>query len=379
MSSVETVFSSNLIQLIATFIGGAVLYLVCQRYQKIFKLIGYFFSFGIFFSFLFSVGEVYTYSDYYKRAFCFFGDDITTVLLLFFCYAVLSGYTVFSVVLISAIFLSGGKISLILLLVMIYVIRLVNKKSDNTVNADFFKYIVIGLSMYSIINFASHVAEHTGFSAVVRDVSGLILERLDNRVERVDDRLLRGNSACKTIPRCFNSQIKAPFLQRYYSSLAGLWMTLEGGYYGDLYPTSPKDFASLMMQKNPWGMNDKYGLTYRDWEKIGATQNPYLRFGSGYGPRFLGLLLVSFFLFGVAAVFNIIRSERDPSIVFPIFFIVIIIFDQTQSWLTSGSPILVFLGFSAGHIFVTSWLKHYKIFNIFVRPFSVHPNWRHYL
>ena len=62
MVLIETIFSSNLVQTGATFVSGAGLYILCQRYQKIFNLVGFFLAFGIFFSFLFNVGEVYQYS-----------------------------------------------------------------------------------------------------------------------------------------------------------------------------------------------------------------------------------------------------------------------------------------------------------------------------
>jgi len=381
---VEAVFSSNLVQLAATFASGAGLYVLCQRYRNIFNLVGYFLSLGIFFSFLFNVGEVYPYSDYYKRAFFFFGDDVTTIIILFFCYAVLSGNTLLAILLAASIFLSGGKVSLILLLIMICMMYLANRKNDILFKKNFFTYIVIGLSMYFIMLFASIITEDSGFSGVVRDISRSISEVVktnDDGKSSINeksnvDRLSRGAGACKTLSRCFDTQIKAPVLQRYHSSLAGLWMTLEGGYRGSRYPSSSDDFANLMIQENPWGINDRYVLDFSDWKKMGTTQNPYLRFGSGYGVWYLGVLVMTFLIIGLVAVFNLLGGENGPSIVFSIFFIVNVIFNQTQSWLTSCSPILTVLGFCAYHILGTWLSRHYKLHKIF-RPFGAHPTERY--
>ena len=71
MSLIETVFSSNLVQLTATFATGAGLYLLCRYNKKIFILMAYILALGIFFGFLFNVGEVYSYSSYSKEYFLF--------------------------------------------------------------------------------------------------------------------------------------------------------------------------------------------------------------------------------------------------------------------------------------------------------------------
>jgi len=80
----ETILSSNLFRLTATFASGGVLFLMIKRYPPAFDLAGYLFSIGIFFSFLFDLGEVHQYSIFYKRAFFYYGDGITTILVLFF-------------------------------------------------------------------------------------------------------------------------------------------------------------------------------------------------------------------------------------------------------------------------------------------------------
>lgn len=136
---------------------------------------------------------------------------------------------------------------------------------------------------------------------------------------------------------------------------------MQGGYRGARYPSSPDDFANLMVQENPWGINDKYGLDFGDWKKMRAPQNPYMRFGSGYGPWYLGFIVVAFLTIGVFAVLNLLDGETGPPIVFSIFFIVNIIFNQTQSWLTSGNPILVALGFCAFHILLTWFTRRHSL------------------
>ena len=113
MTLFDLFLHSNVIKMPATFASGAGLYLLVKKYPWIFDVVGYLLALGIFISFLFNIGEVYPYRIFYKRAFFFFGDGITTILVLFFAYAVASEKKMLSIVTAGAIFMSGGKISLI--------------------------------------------------------------------------------------------------------------------------------------------------------------------------------------------------------------------------------------------------------------------------
>lgn len=196
MITIETLLRSNLVQLVATFASGMGLYIIFLRYENIiFTLVGYLLSFGIFFSFLFNVGEVYPYGDFYKRAFFIFGDNVTTIIILYFCFAILFGNNILSILLAASTILSGGKISFVLLFIMMFAINLLNKKNAHSINKKFFRLIAIGLLIYAAMLYASGVAEHSGLAKTVRTtISHIILS---------EDALLRGASACMTKSRCF--------------------------------------------------------------------------------------------------------------------------------------------------------------------------------
>ena len=146
-------------------------------------------------------------------------------------------------------------------------------------------------------------------------------------------------------------------------------MTLEGGFRGARY-SSPEAFADLMIERDPWGMSEKYKLTWADWKKMGSPQNPYLRFGSRYGPWLLCGMVLGFLSVGWLALANLSVGEAGPAAVFSLFFIVNILFNQTQPWLNGGSRILVALGFCAFHI-LTVWLSNrYRLPALF-RPIDI--------
>jgi hypothetical protein len=231
------------------------------------------------------------------------------------------------------------------------------------------EYIVVGLLVYSGGLFLPGFFEDIGLAKVIRPTETLVTRVIswqhqgaEKSAEEESISRVQGAGACEnlSVTGCFAKQLRISGLQRYYSSVAGLWMTLEGGFPGPAYPATAKKFADLMMQKNPWGINDKYKLTYEDWLRMRAPQNPYLRFGSGYGPWLLGVLVLGFLVIGGMAAVNLAKGEIGPGTVFSTFFIVNVALNQTQSWLTSGSPILALLGFSFFHISRT-WLRGMRV------------------
>ena len=302
MTLFDLFLHSNVIKMPSTFASGAGFYLLVKKYPYIFDIVGYLLTLGIFISFLFNIGEVYLYSIFYKRAFFFFGDGITTILVLFFSYAVTSGKKMLSIVTAGSIFMSGGKISLALLLLMILILVFINKGNGRHIFFNFSRYILFGLLIYGVMLCLSGIARHAN------------LTKLDEGAP------VPGHGACRTLSNCFKTQVKESLLRRYYSSLGGLWMTLEGGFRGPLY-SSHEAFADLMIEKDPWGMNDKYKLTWVDWKKMGSPHNPYLRFGSRYGPWLLCSLALVFLSIGCLALTNLSAGEAGPATVFSLFFI----------------------------------------------------------
>lgn len=366
---------SNLVQLTATFVSGTALYGLFQRHHRFLNVLAYLVSGGILLSFLFNIGEIYSYSAYYKRAFFVFGDDITTILALFFCYAVLSQNRLLLAFTGSSIVMSGGKISLILLLMSLAIILFLRKEDRRSLLKLSAQYLGMAVLIYGASLIVSDVIERTGLAQYARIAYSSVESAVDKHVDlgggagdgnvtsgtnlygdRHRDGLAatRGQGACSSLARCFESQIKAAVLQRYYSSLGGLWMTLQGGFRGERYPSNAAEFADLMVRANPWHINDRYGLTWLDWWKMGAPQNPYLRFGSGYGPWLLALAILGFAAIAVLAFMNLRRASSGPLLALSVFYLVNVTLNQTQSWLTSGSLVLAALGFCTAHV-VREW------------------------
>ena len=77
----------------------------------------------------------------------------------------------------------------------------------------------------------------------------------------------------------------------------------------------------------------------------------------------------TFISIGLVALFNLLRGENGPAAIFSIFYIVIVVFNQTQSWLMSGSLILALLGFCAFHILITWLSRNYRVSESF-QPFG---------
>lgn len=306
-------------------------------------------SAGIVLSFVLLVGEVYVYSDTYRRAFFIFGDEVTTVLSFSFLYSFAARKKWLSILTLTAILMSGGRVSLILLLIMMTAFLLIQKHGkDRFVEAARLSWILLlCVLIYSAsIQASLRLMEHPVFLRLHDGVMQLIAREYSPPEHR---------TACHdlSLTSCVEEQSNRAILQRYYTSLGGLWMTLEGGYSGRNYPNSATQFADLMVAANPWGMNDRYGLTRMDWTKMGAVHNAYLNFGSRYGPWLLLGLVGIVMVIGFGAWRSLARGESDTTAIFAIWFMAITLFNQTQPWLLGRSWILVLLGLCTCHIVVT--------------------------
>ena len=342
---VMALFESNIVQLAMTAGLGGVLFLLEQRVSWLVAAIGYILSAGIILSALFAVGEVYIYSDYYRRASFYYSDAVTTVIGFVFLWAIITQNRLLAGLSAAAIFLSGGKISLILLAIAASLLLYLHKNEGPFRAKNIGKFLAVGIMVYALVNSTAVVIENYGSQPQIsRDYTWL---------NYGGDR--RGS--CPTVAQCFQSQFRDVWEQRYYSSLAGLWMTMRGGFPGERYPNSKEKFADLMVAANPFEMNDYYGLSYNDWQNMGTVQNPWLAFGSGYGPWFLALLLGIFFSICWLGATNIRAGQRDETALYPMYFIVIIFLNQTQSWLMSGSLVLVLVGFLSTQIIASTVIR----------------------
>lgn len=370
-----SILNSNAVQLVITFAFGASLCLL--PVHKIIPPLGVALSAGIFLSFFFIIGEVYIYSDTYRRAFLFFGDNISTILGFIFLYSIAANRSVLALIVLIGVLMSGGKASIILMLVM-FALFLVMQRDRGQWLAEgrrLFILFLIGVATYFASQSASlQLMKSSAFlsaRASIPKVFAAVGEASED-----GDEIPGAGRACVTMANCVETQIESPLRQRYYTSLGGLWMTLQGGFPGKRYPGTPEKFADLMVAANPWDMNDTYDLTWNDWRRMGGVQNPYLCFGSGYGPwALLGLILILSGI-GYVAWTNLKHGEADTAAVFSIFFIVTAFMNLTQSWLMSGSFILVLLGACSSHI-ISSWILRRNFFpathNLLAR-FSIKEN-----
>lgn len=346
---------SNAIQLLLTAILGAGLYFFNIR--RLILAGAIFLAAGIYLSFMFMLGEVYNYSDYYRRAFFVFSDNVSTVFLFAFSCAFAMRHHVVATMCIAAMLMSGGKVSLILLLLVLTLFLF--KRQRGVARKREVQRIMTplcgGVAMYLAFLFCSNALVDTAYFEPIRKTVAYAVGPFvsGGHPRLLGEGLPNNRGACPNPSLCFETQVKGALQQRYYSSLGGLWMTMQGGFRGAAYPNSPEQFASLMVQANPWGMNDKYQLDWAKWERIGAVQNPYLSFGSGYGPWLMLLLLSGVAIVALMAWQNLWHEADDLSAMLTINYIAIAVFNQTQSWLMSGSLILALVAFCAGHVVIT--------------------------
>lgn len=356
MDFFNSALSSNAVQLILTFSLGASLSFL--PLEKIILPVGAIISICIITSFIFVIGEVYIYSDTYRRAFFVFGDEITTVLGFILFFAIAAKRNVLTLLTLTAVFMSGGKASLVLIVLMLALFLFIQRGSGER-QAEVRR--LFRLSALAVIIYI--VCQSLSLSLMNSQAFISIHERLTSGLEHISSTnrgsgFPRIGSACANLSKCVDTQMGNPLLQRYYTSLAGLWMTVRGGFPGKSYPGTPEKFADLMVASNPWGMNDRYNLDWKSWQWMGGVQSPYLAFGSGYGPLALLGLGIAFLAVAYLAWGNLIRGQADASAVFSIFFIVNVIVNWTQSWLMSGSIILITLGLCCSQILISAALSH---------------------
>lgn len=332
--------------MLVTGLLGASLYLIKDRFP--FVVIAWVLWTVLTLSLLFQVGEVYFYHDFYARVFFIFGDSIPTVIAFFCLYAVAKNKSNLVYISFIALFITGGKATFLLLILMLLQYSYWANKRSLKFHISVIKYFVVGFLISLLLISLSRLIENTTYQKAIAETSNSHLINAGF----LDANKLSSNhhGACPSLEVCAETQLINALKQRYYSSIGGAWMTTQGGYKGQLYPNTPDKFAALMMAANPWGVNDRYGLNYEDWKKIGQIQNAYLNFGSGYGPWMLGVLIFILSIGCYMAVSNLKYGEGPEGIAISVFFLVNIIFNHSQSWLHSGSLILILLGFCAAHI-----------------------------
>ena len=365
---IESLLSSNIVQLFLTASTGAGIYLAWRMGLKVvLPLVGYVLSVGVIVGAITGFGETYVYSDYYRRSFFFYGDIIPLAVGFVFLFAVASRRDVLAVLAATACLFASGKAAMVITLVMAGVMVWLHWSRTPSLLPRLARLGALGGALYALCIAVVLLADLSPDRLLVRvadlidatsaDSAAPADETSTGKWSREFAKSLREygqganhRGACATIQKCYDNMLASAWYQRYYSSAAGLWMMWQGGFHGDDYPGSADEFADLMIRVNPFGLNDKYDLERWDWYRMGNVQNPYLAFGAGYGPIMLLGLICVFAIFWFMAASNLVRGESDIGAVFSVFYLVAIPLNQTQSWLQSWSVILVLVGFCAMHI-----------------------------
>lgn len=301
-------------------------------------------------SFLFDLGETYQYSRWYKRSFGPFGDGFPFSLLLVLAFGFYLRSSATIVLALTLILVSGGRMVIASALLLMGFILIKSGIRFNKITV--LKFVFLPFIFYFLaLLISNQLIEDSVKQSIGQYVKALT--GIENKPQ--------GQGACRTYDNCIETQVGTPFRQRLTTSAAGLWMTLQGGYPGALYPGTPEKFADFMMTHNPFRLNDRFDLEWSDWQKAGAVQNPYLNVGSGYGPLGLTLCMLFYFCTSVVGYRQLRnRSDKKPFMALTVFFIFLSIVNQTQPWIQSGSLLLFLSGVAAAHIWITETLSRLR-------------------
>lgn len=298
-------------------------------------------------SFLFDLGETYQYSYWYKRSFSYLGDGFPFIAIMLLAFHLQKQSRTYAALALSVLVLSGGKMVMLSALLTMAYIKRIGRACE--IRRDFFWPMAASFAVYFSALAASNVLIPTSLKVELNEYIATHL-----LPQRASHDAREGRAACQTIERCYSSQLILPFRQRVTSSFAGAWMTLQGGFRGAAYPNTPSEFADFMMEHNPWGINERFGMTWDDWRRTRSVQNPYLNFGSGYGLTGLVILAALFWSLAVLGLRNIRHGhDRVPWSALSIYHVMLVFFNQTQPWMQGGSLLLFFAGVSSAHILLT--------------------------
>jgi len=365
----KSIFTSNLVQIVITLLAGATTYYsalvlnhtlisnkLLQAYQikKIFEaiviLVLIFLSSIILMSFLYELGETYSYSEWYRRSFGPFGDGFPFALIMILNFGIYSKNRFLVITSISTILLCGGKMVIIASLINITILH---KKAEIKFSAtDTVKYLVVPLLIYfSTLAISNYL---------ISDQTKIIVQDYFSATLNIGNKTL-GIGACAKVKNCIETQINSATKQRLITTLAGAWMTLKGGFPGSRYPGTQEKFADFMISKNPYSLNETFNLDRTFWLKAKAIQNPYFNFGSGYG--LIGFFSILFFYIATSINgYRLLDSTNKSSSNFLIlFFISLALLNQTQPWIQAGSLLLYLSGISAAHIWASVMLRRKNV------------------
>lgn len=307
--------------------------------------------------FVLDIGEVYQYSRWYKRSFGFFGDGFPFVCILFLIIHLQLKSPVYGSMAMAMLVLSGGRVSIIAAIVSALALSVYQRQ--RAVIFLFARCLVWALVVYAAAIYSSNEFVSYAMKVLANNVAANIVG--ENPYAGANDTFVVrgfGKTACDDLGKCYRTQVESPIKQRLVSSLAGAWMTLQGGFAGKRYPGTADKFADFMISENPWHINDRFDMSWHDWHKVGAVQNPYLNFGSGYGPVGLIALGVGFLMLVIIGFQNL-KEGRDttPWSSLTIYFAIVVAINQTQPWIQGKSLLLFLVGVCGAHILATRLLS----------------------
>lgn len=375
MEIVSNLLPSSLVRIILTFWSGALIYLVLLFLSNlrvagpnpirvsaiennkfpvwIIKFFVTFVTTLLLISIIFNLGEVYQYSYWYKRTFFVLNDSFPFVLILpLIIFARCAEWRFLSITFLSLL-LFGGKMTLIASIISLIVVAVESSKlRDFVVNV--LKSIGLALFVYFFAVILSNVIKETRLKDRVQPNLHPISNYSGIKIGEI-----RGNEKCLTFYNCYESQINGALRQRVFSTIGGIWMTSQGGFPGAAYPSSRERFADLMIATNPFGINEKYSISWSEWRNTGAVQNPYFRIGSGYGWLGMGGFLLVFCGLCFMGISNILSGhDRGLWSSLTIYFVFTVFINQTQPWIGGGSPLLFLMGLCAAHILISFNQRH---------------------
>ena len=358
MEFVERIVTSNLLLTCLTFLLGVSCSLLIRHdyFLKLAKVVSVFIAFFLGFSFLFNIGEVYQFSDYYKRSFFRFGDGVGGGLLFLIFVAVFYNKSTYFYILVAALSLTVSKVSFVLFIIGMFLLYFYSIEYRKRVLLRSVLSIPFAFICYFCLAYLSNLSSVQAYSNEIQKTAQLSIKNVESFPVINNSYKKQNYKFCEKKYECLKKQSMSSLSDRYFSSIGGLWMTIDGSFMGrDVYPNSADKFAKLMMSSNPYNINEEYNLDYSDWFRMGQPQNPYISFSSGYG---IGGLLSIFILVCstfIVAVYILPMLKNTSLAAYPVFFITYAVFNQTQLYINPFDGNLFLLGYAAGWVYILGY------------------------
>jgi len=361
----ERIVTSNLVLICFTFLAGMSCSLLIRHdyFLNFAKVASVFIAFFLGFSFLFNVGEVYQFSEFYKRAFFLFGDGVGGALLFLIFLSVFYKNNIYFYILVAALAMTVSKISFILLIIGMSLLYFYSVEYRKKIFLKSMISIPLAFTCYIFLAYLSSFDLFMSISNDLRKISVSVVEGVHVSGDLSTSYKKQNYNNCDKKYECLKSQAASSLSDRYFSTVGGLWMTVQGDFMGrDQYPNSADKFAKLMLSSNPYNINEKYNLNYNDWFRMGQPQNPYVSFSSGYGVIGLFSMFVLVCSISIVALYVLPKLKHTNLVAYPVFYITYAVFNQTQLYINPFDGNLFVLGYCAGWVIMLGFFaSKYKL------------------